>query len=335
MKNFLSRFTFKNFKHLSKAGQTITLAALLVIISFFGYRLYVFAATGDVTGYACTPNIGCISLNPQTSAGMAGFGGQPSGFGVTYNTVTKTFSGSGWNPRLGSVSFGVGCSSRIQSLEGANASGNACARIDVAQGASDVQTGGWDGYVYLGDVTLSSDNVHFSGKGWEGINTDNSSVNPSTTGIGWLDFTYARFNGQVAQITLTAVTPTVVKGDTGVLQWTVSGDVASCVATAALGATMSGPAVQNEWTNLSSSQLVAMYNNGTVSLANMQEQTTFQLVCVDAQGNTLPAVTATIDVLDPSACLLPNPPAWCNQCQGNNPPAWCKADKLKPIYKEN
>jgi hypothetical protein len=335
MSTLLSRFTSFLTTSRKKITRQFMVGFVVVALVLVGYRVYVFAATGDVTGYACTPNIGCISLNPQTSAGMSDFGGQPGGFGVTYNTVTKTFSGSGWNPRVGMVSFGTSCSSRIQSLEGTSASGNVCARVDIAQGASDIQTGGWDGFIFLGNVTLSPDNIHFTGKGWEGINTDNTSINPSTTGIGWLDFTYARFNGQVANITLTTVTPTVVKGDTGVLQWTVTGDVASCVATAALGSSMSGTSVQNEWTQLSSSQLVAMYNNGTISLTNMQQQTTFQLVCVDTQGNTLPAVTATIDVLDPSACLLPNPPAWCDQCKGNNPPAWCKADKLKPIYKEN
>lgn len=319
---------------------TYGLLGLFVVAgSLLGYHLYVSAAQEEVIGYACTPNIGCISLHSQSSLGMNGFSGQPASFAVTYDKISRTFAGQGWNPRVGMVQFGVSCSARIQSVEGSSASGNKCLRIDIAQGASDNQQGGWDGIVYVGDVTLASDGIHFTGKGWEGINTDHSTVNPSTTGIGWLDFSDARLNKQAAQITLTAVTPTIMVGDTGMLQWTVTGDVASCAATAAYGSSMNGTPIVNAWTQLSSASLVSMVSNGTISIPGMQQQTTFQLACVDAQGTALPPVIATIDVLDPSVCQSANPPAWCDQCSGNTPPAWCASSAnphtIKPIYKEN
>lgn len=311
------------------------------VIIFFGYVASVSAVTGDVTGYACSQNIGCISLNSQISTGMAGFGSQPGSFAVQYNSTAGEFSGTGWNPLIGAVNFGVPCPAPILNAQGASAAGNKCASVPLVMGSSAVQNGGWDGYIYLGGVTLDPDGVHFNGRGWEGYDTNGNGATPSDTGIGWLDFA-VRANPVVlhtdnASVTLITTTPTILSGGTGHLIWTTS-NVTACTATAALGPSMSGIPVSNPWTALSSADLVAMVNGGNIDIPGMTTQTTFLLVCTDNTGASIQSSPVTIDVNDPAECLGENPPAWCDLCASANPPAWCEGipgGKLKPIYKEN
>jgi hypothetical protein len=165
---------------------------MLTFLTYFGY---VIASANDVTGYACSNNIGCISLNPSTSSGSPEFAGT-SFLGVTYNTATNEFGGQGYSPLVGLVDFGVSCSPAMQAAEGASASGLKCARVVNLIGSTSVQNGGWDGYIYLGGVQLAPDGIHFTGRGWDGNDTNRDNSNPSDTGVGWLTFT-ATLQGDV------------------------------------------------------------------------------------------------------------------------------------------
>lgn len=172
--------------------QSLAVVAAATVIGCLGYFGYVIAATSDVTGYACSKNIGCISLNPDTSSQSPGYQGvQPASFGVTYNTLSNEFSGKGWSPVVGTVTFGTTCPPDIQAAHGQSATGGKCARVDNMVTASALEAGGWRGHIYLGGVTLAPNMVNFLGRGWDGSDTDNSGTSPSDVGIGWIDFVAA------------------------------------------------------------------------------------------------------------------------------------------------
>lgn len=180
MKKIFSRFTSKT---------ALLTGAGVLVLGCLGYFGYVMAATSDVTGYACSKNIGCISLNSDTSSqSLPEFQGQPAPFAVTYDSSTNTFGGWGWSPVVGRVNFGVACPADIVTAQGSAASGLKCARVDNMASATAVQSGAWRGWIYLGGVTLAPNGVNFLGRGWDGTDTDTSGTSPSDVGIGWVDF---------------------------------------------------------------------------------------------------------------------------------------------------
>lgn len=155
-------------------------------------------------GYACNPTsnvvIGCISLNPATSAGQPGFTtpAQPTNFGVMYNPATGTLSGTGYNPVVGEVVFGQQCPAWVTIPKAQE--GLKCAKIPSAVNAGVNATNGWAGWVFTGSVTwnyktpdtVSNTNPQtttLAGTMWEGINTENL-VAPYApdVGVGRLDF---------------------------------------------------------------------------------------------------------------------------------------------------
>ncbi len=173
-----------------------TLVIIVVILGITALGHAVIAAPQAVYGYACTQNIGCFSLNSFSSVGQPGYAAQPASFGVQYDTSSEEFvSGtSGWSPVVGPINFGVTCPASITSVISGSGSGKKCASIPLAT-TGGTETGGWLGYVYLGDVRISSPGAStFSGKGWEGYDSDQGGQTPADVGIGWIDFSNAGLN---------------------------------------------------------------------------------------------------------------------------------------------
>lgn len=171
----------------------IFLTSLIVFASLVGAQT-ASAAVQDVFGYACSQNIGCFSLNSVSSAGQPGYAAQPSSFKVQYDTTTTLFSGTAWSPAVGTINFGVGCAPITPAI-----SGNECAKVVLAgtSTADIAAAGGWMGVINLQNVQASAPGSStFSGKGWEGWNSDNYGGNPADVGVGWVDFTNASLVNQ-------------------------------------------------------------------------------------------------------------------------------------------
>jgi hypothetical protein len=196
----------KSFKH--KIVISLGVFALAIVGSYM-----VFAQSGgatlpssdyDLFGYACNfvpeaPDlapIGCISLNKLSSAGQPGFGSQPtSPWSVTYNPATGAFGGTGWNPVVGEIKFGMTCPSGVSDVIPGAQYGQKCAKItSIAGDAGTSDLALWKGYIYTGSVTYippssGTPTGLMSGVAWGANNIDGATApyNPDV-GVGRVDF---------------------------------------------------------------------------------------------------------------------------------------------------
>jgi Bacterial Ig domain len=134
-------------------------------------------AADVITGYAWSDTIGWISLSGSTSVSTS--------YGLTIAS-DGTLSGYGWSDNIGWVSANTGDLSGCPSgtcrakLVGSNLQGWL-----KALGASDAQSGGWDGFISLSGSSptygvTKNGNGTFTGYAW------------GSTNVGWVDFSYAR-----------------------------------------------------------------------------------------------------------------------------------------------
>lgn len=270
------------------------LLTLLIAIGIFATGHSAFAATMDVYGYACSQNIGCFSLNSDSSTGSAAYAAQPASFKVQYDTITNLFSGSAWSPVVGQIDFGQTCSPITPAITGTK-----CAKVLLAT-QNQSSAGGWGGVIDMQNVQVSSPGATtFSGRGWEGWDVDSGGQTPSDVGIGWVDFSNASLG----------TTPTVTCG-------TANGQTVSTAPTTGLCSDGSTPAVsgptggQYTWT--------CGTNPNTVACSATDSVTGGSPAC-DVTATTVPTNTLPTNLCAAGSTLVSG------SVTGNDPWSWtCK-----------
>lgn len=156
----------------------------------YGYACNTVTGTGQFSGNT----IGCISLSHVSATGEYATNTTHQVY-FTRSSSTATiptlgeFSGTGFNPRVGVVSFGQVCPNE-PGFTTAMKTGKQCAKLlDVAGNvnSADAVNTGWGKFIYVGDITHTLGSEKLVGFGWQAYNTD--TINPvSDVGIGKLDF---------------------------------------------------------------------------------------------------------------------------------------------------
>lgn len=222
--------------------------ASIIFVFLFNANL---ASASNVYGSAWSEGVGWISFNSCSSPASCNSSSNPS-HGVTLDMGTDRVSGTAWNNNIGLISFNPndwgkcppnasGCN--LASFENNWGSGGWARAVSVVNGASDKEnTGGWDGWISLGNNNFynanidKNTNINISSPGFSSGNffTIDSGSNGYWWGsdvVGWIDLNpaggqpYDANNGGVfvtdlEQDIVLEGNPYVLAGNTTSLTWT-------------------------------------------------------------------------------------------------------------------
>lgn len=211
-------------------------------------------ASGNVTGYIWSSNVGWISLNclEGSSSGTSVCSSSPYSVNVVPNSTTKTglFSGYAWSPNVGWVSFNPSDVSSCGIGMASSTNPGAQAKIDFSTGTSTsghvsgwarvlsaTASTGWDGCMSLRGSNYGVTYVATSTSNNLAGPTSNPSYAWGGSTMGWVSFAYANVNFSAPTVSLSVSSPTLTSaGGTDSLSWTTANlSTTACTASSSLG----------------------------------------------------------------------------------------------------
>lgn len=245
------------------------------------YGVNINSATGDVTGYAWSPNYGWLKFG-----GLANF---PTGGGTVASNAK--FIGTSTNGNFNGTLQGW---ARFCSVA---ANPESCLGF-----VSNDQNGGWDGWVSLSGTTpnysVSVVNNVLSGHAWGG-NDSNKNV------IGWIDFTGVNITDNITYLDFYAVpSPVYTPSSTTQLRWNALNGVTftSCLAdSTTVNPTHPNPAPVTGWTGAQSFSTPATFN--VTLLPAPYNPTYYKITCRDTLGTDHSKTIAVPRVTEESLTL--------------------------------